>query len=123
MQVAIWKKEDEVAARQLKALEREQLDFVERERVEALHDEGAIKSWLILGPIELPTEENEIRLLEQEQIKEERLLRPTEKHAMNLGGETMIWQVLARSTAPAMITSGKSCSIGATAAPPVCISS
>ena len=91
-QVAAWQKDEREAERKLQELERKRQEADEHEYERLRHDEGAVKHWLVLGPIQWTAEPDEVANLDQEQIKEEAQLEPIAGDAVLVGNRTMTWR-------------------------------
>jgi WD40 repeat protein/serine/threonine protein kinase len=91
-QVNAWEEQERDAGEHLSALRYERAVEDGRWRLAASRDEGALKRWLILAPIALPTEQSGTEALDIEQIKDEGLLRPRAGEAKPVTGATLNWE-------------------------------
>jgi WD40 repeat protein len=74
-EVARWQAEESTAAQRLALQEQEKATAAERDRASRLRDPGAIKQWLILGPIPIAGRDGPAAL-DQQQLPNEPLLQP-----------------------------------------------
>lgn len=91
-QVAAWEREEEAAAKVVKALQRERAAEGERERAVQSRDDGAIKQWLFLAPMKLPGDQSGSQGLDQEQIPAEGQLQPKSDDSVLFGAADLTWR-------------------------------
>ena len=99
-QVAAWEEEERFTEQsivgwrqELAALQREQAAVQMRQRISlARDDEGAIKRWLVLTPIQLNPDENGAQAMDAEQIKGESQLHPKAGDRVIVGTVELKWQ-------------------------------
>ncbi len=94
-QVTAWREEERAAEQYLAGLRREQTAEQERQRIARSRDEGAIKRWLILAPVALPTGQSGAEGLDTEQVEGEGRLRPKAGEGTIVSGSEMKWQEVA----------------------------
>jgi hypothetical protein len=104
-QLTAWRKEEQRAGERLATLEREAEAQEEKERRLQARDPGAIKQWLILGPIRLDVRKEHLdtfglvgqqhlaEAMEQEQIPEDTEgFLPRQGDRIELGDRQLVWQ-------------------------------
>jgi WD40 repeat protein len=78
-----------------KASRERELAQREADRLAAVaRDSGAIKEWLVLGPIPLAPGQNEIDLLDAELLPNEAGLRPRAGERVSIGGTELTWRLV-----------------------------
>jgi hypothetical protein len=93
-QLAVWQQEEKSAAERLAALERQQSAPGEQLRISSTHDPGAIKSWLLLGPISFEGYSG-ANALALEQVAPEADLRPKAGQEIMVAGSPLSWREIA----------------------------
>jgi hypothetical protein len=91
-QVAEWRAEETNAQEKQATLARQQASADERLRASTAQDPGAIKQWLVLGPLKFEGGTG-AEAMAQEQIGNESQLRPSDGQPSQVGGKTWTWQV------------------------------
>jgi WD40 repeat protein/serine/threonine protein kinase len=91
-QVAAWQLEEQEAAEHLAAVQRDLTVEQERRRIDLSRDEGAVKRWLILGPIALAAGQSGTEGLDIEQAQNEALLRPRAGERTTVGTCQLAWE-------------------------------
>jgi WD40 repeat protein/serine/threonine protein kinase len=94
-QVAAWQAEERTAAQTLAPQQRERATERERRRLALAGDPGAIKRWLILMPIALPTGQRGTEAVDTEQVEGEGRLRPKAGDTRAVGKDQLQWRQLA----------------------------
>ncbi len=94
-QVAAWEAEERAAEQSLAAWQREQTAEQERQRLARARDEGAIRRWLILAPIALPTGQRGAAGVDLEQIEGEARLRPKAGETRPILNGQLKWRAVA----------------------------
>jgi WD40 repeat protein len=95
-QVAAWQAEERAAAQTLAGQQRERAAQQERRRLALAGDPGAIKRWLILTPIALPTGQRGTEAVDTEQVEGEGRLRPKAGETRAVGNDQLKWRELAQ---------------------------
>jgi len=95
-EVAAWTEEERAAAEHLTTMLHERKVEQESQRIARAADEGAIKQWLVLAPIDFTTGQGAAEALDTDPIKGEARLRPRAgEGVVTLGGE-LKWQEVAQ---------------------------
>ena len=89
-QIAAWQSEEKAAAERLVFLRQEQAAAAEHERALRAQDPGAIKEWLVLGPIAF-VGRNAAEALAQEQIPGEAQVRARAGDRVTVGTGELVW--------------------------------
>jgi WD40 repeat protein len=90
-QVAAWRAEEKEAAEQQAALDRQRATADEQTRLSTAKDPGAIKQWLVLGPLTFEGY-NGTTALAEEQIDGEGRVRPSDGRRTRVGTNDLAWQ-------------------------------
>jgi WD40 repeat protein len=90
-QVTTWQEEDRVADEFLAGLARSRSAEEERQRVARSRDEGAIKRWLLLAPIEVAPGQSGAEAVDVEQIRAEAALTPHPGETMTFDTNVLKW--------------------------------
>jgi eukaryotic-like serine/threonine-protein kinase len=86
--------EERATEKRFAEMERERVERAERERVARATDEGAIKHWLVLGPIPVLPGETGAAALDRQQIRSEAELRPRAGERALLRGTEYAWRAV-----------------------------
>jgi hypothetical protein len=92
-QLTAWQADENEASRRLDALAREQQAVINRARAASANDPGAIKQWLILGPIGFNGHCGSVGV-NQEQLAGEAHLRPSAGERIHVGESDLAWRPL-----------------------------
>ena len=92
-QVTVWQSEEKAADERLVALRQEQAAVAEHERALRAQDQGAIKEWLVLGPIAFEGR-NGAAALAREQVPGQAQVRARAGDRVKVGTGELVWTVL-----------------------------
>ena len=91
-EVAVWTEEERAGADRLTTLLNERQAGQESQRIARAADEGAIKQWLVLAPVEFTTGQGAAEALDADPIKGEARLRPKAGDGVAMPGGELKWQ-------------------------------